>query len=1473
MKPVINEAVAAQALRGRLLQVIAAHQRGDIATALGGYREVLARDPRQFDALRLHAVALRSQGRLDEALEQFDRALAVRDNFAEVWFLRGETLAQLGRADAALASLERALGLRPDYAVAWNALGLQHHVQGRFEAALAAYERALASAPGVAAYWGNRALSLAALRRFDEALAHFERALACDSALVDLWVNRANALQDMGRSAAALESLDCALRLDPNLAEVWMGRAGPLRALGRLDEALQSCDRALALAPRLVPAWSHRGAALAELGRVDEAGASFERALELAPDDTLARFNLGVIRLTQGRLAEGWAGYEARAAVSGMVPAPEAPLWRPGVPVAGKTIALHCEQGLGDTIQFCRYATLLVQGGARVLLVVPPALHRLLDSLGPGVRVLTSGDPMPPFDLQCNLLSVTYCLGTTLESIPATVPYLEPPAQRVAHWRTRLAAEAQGTARPRLRIGLVCSGNAQHSNDRHRSLGLALLQPLLVQLAQQDCAWHLLQQELRPEDEALLAQLPLRDHRRELVDFCETAALIRCLDAVVSVDTSVAHLCGALGVPLYLLLAANRDWRWMLEREDSPWYPSARLLRQDRLGDWSVPLQRLHEALVAQAGQAAQVPPARESGTAALHAGAAPAVPATARSALAPPPGVAASLRDWRDDAMLDELLRAARAAPADPHAQFNLGLRYLALGRFDPGWDYYEWRVRVPRLYTPMPDGGAYWDGSQEIAGRTLLVCHEQGLGDAIQFCRYAPLLAAHGARVILGVPPPLARLMQGLDGVAEVFDGNGAVPPFDLKCLLLSAAQRLGTTASTLPSRTPYLTVPAQREQAWRDRLDLAAGGRRRKRLGLAVSGNPAHARDGQRSVALALFAPLRAALVDSDWEWHLLQKELRDTDAPEMARWSIADHRDQLSDLAETAALVRCMDVVVSVDTAVAHLAGALGVPLFVMLPADPDWRWMLEREDSPWYPGARLLRQGEEGDWTGVVERLRGLLVSFEPAADAAVGPDRAEAWLKNAPPALQRCSVRPPDLAAMLAAAAQAHRCGERIQAIAAYEEILAHDAALFDGQRLLGAALLQEGRIAEALPALERALALRNDVEEVWRLHADALARSGRHEEGLRSLERALALRDRQLAGGAPADPAGHAALYADHAKLCNDLGRLAQALDGIERAIQLAVSHAHFRFERGMLRLARGELPAAWEDFEARLQVPELATQPLPGIATWNGRDDIARRTLLLTCEQGLGDTIQFSRYAQALAARGARVVLGVQRPLREVLRAMPGVASVVSEGDALPAIDLQCPLLSVPHHLGTSLATIPAALPGLPAPPEQAAFWRQRLQAPGAAGKRRRLGLACSGNRAHVNDAQRSIPLARLAALAGLDVEWHLVQTELRPADEAELARLGIVDHRAALTDFAQTAGLIAALDAVVSADTAVAHLAGAMGVPLYLLLPVNADWRWMQERSDSPWYPTAQLLRQRRLGDWDDVVVRLLGLLHEA
>ena len=432
--------------------------------------------------------------------------------------------------------------------------------------------------------------------RWARAAAEFARAVALDPSAAAAHYNLGVALQKLGRLDDAAAALREAVRLAPSLAAAHNSLGSVLRDAGAPEEALAGYRRAAELAPADARYAANVGTALHDLGRVDEAVASFDHALRLDPDYARGRAHRALSLLLAGDYARGLADYEARPVGQTAAAAARGPAWDGSDP-SGKTIQLHGEQGLGDTIQFVRYAPLLAARGATVAVQCPAPLVRLLrESLPPrGVSgVFAEGEPPPSYDVHCPLPGLPYRFGTRVKTIPADVPYLAAPADRVAAWRARAAGDAAAPAGRALRVGLVWAGGNSHPNDRRRSAPLAAFEPLA---AVPGVRLYSLQ---KGERAAALRNAPgwaPQDWGAAFDDFADTAAAIESLDLVISVDTSVAHLAGALGRPVWTLLPFAPDWRWLLGRADSPWYPTMRLFRQPRPGDWSAVVRDVQLAL------------------------------------------------------------------------------------------------------------------------------------------------------------------------------------------------------------------------------------------------------------------------------------------------------------------------------------------------------------------------------------------------------------------------------------------------------------------------------------------------------------------------------------------------------------------------------------------------------------------------------------------------------------------------------------------------------------------------------------------------------------------------------------------------------------------------------------------------------------------------------------------------------------
>jgi tetratricopeptide (TPR) repeat protein len=499
-------------------------------------------------------------------------------------FAEGLALHQAGRLEDAEKIYLQILATQPDHFDSLHWLGVIFLQRGNHAEAASQIELALRRNPNNILALNNRGVTLHKLKRFEEALASYDRALALRPDLAETLSNRGGTLHELKRYEEALASYDRALALRPDYAGALYSRGNPLHELKRYEEALASYDRALALRPDHAETLLNRGATLHELERYEEALASYDRALALRPDYAGAHFNEALCRLLIGDFGRGWEKFQCRFVKRNFAQ----PVWVGSCEIGGKAILLHAEESLGDTIQFCRYVPLVAERAARVILEVQAPLHGLMSTLPVAAQIVSRGDPLPDFDIHCPLHGLPLALGTRLATIPSATPYLRASSQAVMNWNAWLGP------RDRPRIGLAWSGNPKNNIDHKRSMRLSSLLSLL----DINATFVSLQTDVRAGDAAVLkARSDLHHFGDELKDFSDTAALISNLDLVISVDTSVVHLAGALAKSVWVLLPFIPDWRWLLDREDSPWYPTARLFRQDDSRAWDNVITSVHAAL------------------------------------------------------------------------------------------------------------------------------------------------------------------------------------------------------------------------------------------------------------------------------------------------------------------------------------------------------------------------------------------------------------------------------------------------------------------------------------------------------------------------------------------------------------------------------------------------------------------------------------------------------------------------------------------------------------------------------------------------------------------------------------------------------------------------------------------------------------------------------------------------------------
>jgi tetratricopeptide (TPR) repeat protein len=1557
---------------------VALARHGRFEEAIGHLREVVRLNPQAVDAHGNLALACWQAGQHESAVAAYRRVAELRPDAAEPHHQLANALRHQGRHAEAIAGYRRVLELQADHADAWHNLGLAQAQNRQGNDAVASYREALRLRPDFPEAHNNLGIVLEEQGKLDEAVASFRESLRLKPDAPETLSNLGVALAGQGKHQEALACYYEALRIQPDSAEAHNNLGNALRAEGLVEESIAHHRRALEIKPGYAEAHNNLGIAFVQQGDFDQALAAYTRAVDLKPEYADAHMNRSLGWLALGDFARGWPEYEWRWRGRSMSPRPfPQPPWD-GSPLGERTILLHAEQGLGDTLQFVRYARLVQARGARVVVEAPRPLLPLLQRCRGIDRLVGQGDKLPDFDVHAPLLSLPGLLGTTLTTVPAAVPYLEADPALAAQWRQELARL------PGFKVGVAWQGSAKYKGDRFRSVPLRHFAPLArvpgVRLIP-------LQKGPGLEQKAT-AGVPLTELGRPLDEaagpFMDTAAVLQSLDLFITSDSAIAHLAGALGMPAWLVLPHSPDWRWLRQREDSPWYPTMRLFRQQRRGDWDDVFLRVADELARVVrrdrpawgvvpGDPAEAERLHQEAVAHIRRGQLNEAVELFRKAVDRHPGFAAAhhnlgvalakqqklaeaiasfqrclhldhdsvdahgnvglayLQHGELEQAMHHLLRALELRPytaetlnnlgvalvqfgkpaeaveayqkaimvkpdyADAHA--NLARALLIQGQWAEGWREYEWRWQSGEA-TPRAFRQPRWDGSP-LEGRTLLLHAEQGLGDTVHFVRYAALAKARGGRVVAVVPPPLVALLGGCAGIDRLMAHGEALPDFDVEAPLMSLPGILGTTLDNVPAQVPYLHADPALVEQWRQELTALGG----LKVGVAWQGNPGYSGDNLRSIPLRCLAPLAdvpgvrlIALQHGAGREQMAHAGVRFTELSRPLDTTAGPFQD-------TAAVLRQLDVLVTSDSAIAHVAGALGVRTLLALPFAPDWRWLRDREDSPWYPSMRLFRQQRRGDWDDVARRIAAELAGLAPATADPGNADQARHWYEQglallrsdqaeeAAAALRQALQLAPGAAEVLHNLGVAcARQGQVEQAIEHFTQALAARPGAVEALGNLGLALLQAGRAEEAVRRFREALRIKPEAPEHLNNLGVALGQVERLEEALPCYREALRLKAgyadahnnlgnalRQL--GATEEARQHCEearrLRPDLAEARNnlgivleDLGQAEDALASYQQALRLKPDYAEARLNRALCWLGGGQFEKGWPEYEWRWRGRSLAPRLFPQ-PRWDGKP-LDGRTILLHAEQGLGDTLQFARYAPVVKLRGGQVLLEAPRPLLPLLARLKGVDRLVGQGNKLPDFDVHAPLLSLPGLLGTTLTTVPAAVPYLEADPALATQWRQELaRLPGF-----KVGVAWQGSAKYKGDRFRSVPLRHFAPLARVPGVRLLPLQKGQGLEQKATAGVPLTELGRPLDEgagaFMDSAAVLKSLDLFITSDSVIAHLAGALGVPVWLVLPFAPDWRWLRQREDSPWYPTMRLFRQQRRGDWEGVFQQVAGEL---
>ena len=559
--------------------------------AITNYDKAIALEPKYAEAWSNKGNALSKLKLLDQAVLAYEKAIALNPHYAEAWTHKGNALNELGRYEEALLAYQQALTINPNYADAWSNAGNSLTEIKQYEAAFTAYEKAITANPKYAEAWTNKSNLLSKLNRNEEAITCCKNAIAIDPEYTPAYSNLAAYQAALFEYDLALKSAEKAIALDPTYAKAWLNKGSVLNYLGDYTQAMTCFDRAIDLQPNYPDAWANKGVSHYELLNLEDSIACCNKAIESDPSYIDSYWNKSFAQLMLGRFDEGWVNYEYRWRRNNtdQYLYPNLPALTSLSDLRNKKILVWAEQGFGDTLQFARYIPKLIELGAQVTFEVQGALNSLFQNQY-ACTLISKGDPIGDIDLQTPLLSLPLLFQTDLHSIPSNTPYIQVSPKEIEKWKNKLPLEKN-----KLNIGIACSGNINFDLKHGNKRPIPLIS--FSKLAKEHNLF-LIQKEIRESDQATLITLGNIHYLGDLIHhFEDSAAIIENMDLIISIDTSLAHLAGALGKKMIVLLPWCPDWRWLATGASNPWYQEATLIRQSNAGDWNPVIEKLEEIL------------------------------------------------------------------------------------------------------------------------------------------------------------------------------------------------------------------------------------------------------------------------------------------------------------------------------------------------------------------------------------------------------------------------------------------------------------------------------------------------------------------------------------------------------------------------------------------------------------------------------------------------------------------------------------------------------------------------------------------------------------------------------------------------------------------------------------------------------------------------------------------------------------
>jgi len=1484
---------------------------------------------------------------------------------------------------------QKILDQDPKNPYATHFMGLIAFQKEDFDTAIIYFKRSIDLLPNNADFYCNLGEAYRKKKMFSEAVDCQEKALSIKPENVASYYNLGILYQTLKENEKAIENYQSCIKYQPDHIEALYNLNLAFQAAGKYLDAIKCCQELINLNIKNHKAWNDLGVAYHKLGEYSVAEQCFEKSLLIEPSSALPHENRAVIWLLKGDYTKGFIEYQWFRKKE----------WEKSLSLTddinGKNLFVYSERGYGDIIQFSRYIPFLRNLNARVIFNVPRGLLRLFSlSNIADEYILNTNEEVPEYDFSTGIMFLPCFFKTTLQSIPSD-HYLKAPKKI-----KRLLRETINNNKKNYNIGIIWAGNPDNENDIHRSASLDCFYPIAkmpgVQLFSfQKDKIHRKELDKLPEDISII------DLGLIFEDFADTASAIEKMDLMICVETSVAHLSGALGHKTWLLLPKIPDWRWLENIENSPWYKEMRLFRQKKAGKWLELIEKVKKELqpvvcdhIYQQGlsliqqkqyslsikyfepvtqinpdhfdawfqmanaymvqkyinqaiehyeKAVSIQPnhaicqynlgrawysKKDFSKAIEHFKAAfeldqsyykaiynlgsayyrnreldKSIEYYKKALIIDPEqkdlytNIGACFGKKGDlDTAIKWHQKAIDLSPDYADAHYNMGITMLLFGRLKEGFQKYEWRLKRPDFPKPKYDKPK-WDG-KIFKGKTLLVYMEQGFGDAIQFIRFLPQVKALGGTVVLICHPYVLRLFQTAQGVDHVITENNPLPTYDYHISLMSLPNIFQIKLETIPSKTPYLFIPYD---VPKDLDEIINQKCKKFNIGFVWAGNPANKHDQDRSIPQYMFSSI---LTVENIKMFSFQKQL--VMSNEELLFDYIDLSPHLNDFSDTAYAISKMDLIISVDTAVAHLAGALNIPVWILLPKIPDWRWLLNRNDSPWYKSAKLFRQKKEGLWTDVFnqiiqeinklidqpetsmlnstlspspyladqllkqgnyffreqkykEAIKKYMECFSIKVDCVEAlynlgvtnlklnhPDKAIYWLKKV------VILEPEHDEAYNNLGIACQKLGQKNNAITYLEKAIECNPTAFNSLYNMGNALKNEKQFEKAITYYKKAIHLKPDFAECMNNLADIYIHLKQYDEAMKLVDKALD------------ECSEYPEFYFNKGVIFSHIGEYENAIFFLRKAIKMRPDFIDAHYSLCFCLLIMGNLKEGFKEHEWR--IAKRPEQHQYGLKRWRG-EPFDGKKLLVYSEQGYGDCIHFARYLKLIKKGYGKVVFGCNPELFPIFENIEGPDYVIKEGDNFPPCDLQVSLISLPFLCQTEMSSIPANIPYIFCKNKEHKNidtsinpFKDKLC----------IGIVWAGNPTHKNDSERSIPHEQFKKLN--EASTVKVFSFQKKGFSHECEQMGWVDLGVYFDNFLDTAYAAQQMDLIITVDTSVAHLTGAMGLPTWVLIPPVPDWRWFRNRIDSPWYPTVKLFRRQKSQSWESVFDHIIDKLSE-